>query len=149
MATAHGIDLRASGVRAVHAMSSSSPSVSAPGRPLGQGAHSRRVPSGLMRAWLESALAFARAWPEVVIAMLAGVTARAVFWQMTHRMFEDGLITITHARNAAEGLGLTHHPGEGHVHGFTSALSVLVPLLGELVKPGGGGFVAIRLASMA
>ncbi len=81
--------------------------------------------------------------------MLGALVSRALFWQMTHRMFEDGLITITHARNAAEGLGLTHHPGEGHVHGFTSALSVLIPLLGELVKPSGGGFVAIRLASMA
>lgn len=129
-------------------MSSLFPSVSVPARPLG-GNRSRPAPGGLVRAWIKRAVAFARAWPEVVIAMLAGVTARAVFWQMTHRMFEDGLITITHARNAAEGLGLTHHPGEGHVHGFTSALSVLVPLLGELVKPGGGGFVAIRLASMA
>ena len=99
--------------------------------------------------WRESALAFWRESPEVVLAMLAALIARFVFWQMTHRMFEDGLITISHARNAAEGLGLTPHPGEGHVQGFTSALSVLVPLLGELVKTGGGGFVAIRLASMA
>jgi hypothetical protein len=101
------------------------------------------------RHWLTRSLAFARASPEVVLAMLGAVIARAVFWQMTHRMFEDGLTTITHARNAAEGLGLTNHPGEGHVHGFTSALSVLVPLPGEFIAPGGGGFVAIRLASMA
>jgi hypothetical protein len=101
------------------------------------------------RDWPARALEFARSSPEVVIAMLGALVARAVFWQMTHRMFEDGLITITHARNAVEGLGLTHHPGEGHVHGFTSALSVLIPLLGELVKSAGGGFVAIRLASMA
>lgn len=100
------------------------------------------------RRW-ERAIAFTRESPEVVLAMLGALAARAVFWQTTHRMFEDGLITITHARNAVEGLGLTSHPGEGHVHGFTSAISVLVPLLGELVKAGGGGFVAIRLASMA
>jgi hypothetical protein len=101
------------------------------------------------RTWWDRVLAFATESPEVVLAMLAAVLARYVFWQMTHRMFEDGLTTISHARNAVEGLGLTSHPGEGHVHGFTSALSVLVPLLGELVKAGGGGFVAIRLASMA
>jgi hypothetical protein len=99
--------------------------------------------------WRERGVAFTRESPEVVLMMLGALIARAVFWLMTHRMFEDGLTTISHARNAVEGLGLTSHPGEGHVHGFTSALSVLVPLLGELAKPGGGGFVAIRLASMA
>jgi hypothetical protein len=101
------------------------------------------------RSWWARLVAFARATPEVPLAMLGAVIARFVFWQVTHRMFEDGLTTMSHARNAVEGLGLTSHPGEGHVHGFTSAISVLVPLLGELVKEGGGGFVAIRLASMA
>jgi Dolichyl-phosphate-mannose-protein mannosyltransferase len=108
-----------------------------------------RVPRPAPRAWAERLHLLWRESPEVVLAMIAGIVARFVFWQMTHRLFEDGLTTISHARNAAEGLGLTSHPGEGHVHGFTSAISVLVPLLGELVKPGGGGFVAIRLASMA
>lgn len=65
----------------------------------------------------------------------------------TDRRFEDGLITITHSRNAAEGLGLTHHPGEGRVHGYTSALSVLIPVPGELIGEG-GGFTPIRLASL-
>jgi hypothetical protein len=63
-------------------------------------------------------------------------------------MFEDGLITVTHARNAVEGVGLTSHPGEGHVQGFTSPIGALAPLLGEAVRANGGGLVAIRLASI-
>jgi hypothetical protein len=83
--------------------------------------------------------------------LLAGIAAavgtRVFFWAYTDRRFEDGLITITHAVNAADGLGLTHHPGEGHVHGFTSALSVLVPLAGELVHRG-SGLLTLRLVSL-
>lgn len=81
-------------------------------------------------------------------AIAAALVARIFFWAYTDRRFEDGLTSITHAVNAANGLGLTHHPGEGHVHGFTSALSVLVPLAGELIHHG-WGFLAIRLASLA
>lgn len=76
-----------------------------------------------------------------------GLAVRIVYWAVTKHRFEDGLITVTHARNVRLGLGLTHHPGEGHVHGFTSAVSVLVPLAGELVKLG-SGFVALRLATL-
>jgi hypothetical protein len=96
-------------------------------------------------AW---ALALVRAHPVAVAAATAGVVARVAFWIVTDRRFEDALITVTHARNAAQGLGLTHHQGEPVTHGFTSALSVLVPLAGELVH-GGGGFVALRLVSLA
>jgi hypothetical protein len=135
-------------VAAVHAAGTTHPGASRPAPSSAERTGATGATESRLRSLGARVLAFARAWPEVVLAMLGGVVARVVFWQMTHRMFEDGLITITHARNAAEGLGLTHHPGEGHVHGFTSALSVLVPLLGELVKPGGGGFVAIRLASI-
>src|SRR2546425_12921426 len=62
-------------------------------------------------------------------------------------MFEDGLTTITHARNVPLGLGLVHHTGEGNVHGFTSAIGVLIPLAGELVYQGSGMF-AMRVASL-
>ena len=41
-----------------------------------------------------------------------------------------------------------HHPGEPATHGFTSALSVIVPLVGELGWDG-GGFFALRIASLA
>jgi hypothetical protein len=85
--------------------------------------------------------------PLLVGAVATALATRIFFWAYTGRRFEDGLISITHSANAAAGLGLTHHPGEGHVHGFTSALSVLVPLLGELVHHG-SGFVVIRVASL-
>lgn len=41
-----------------------------------------------------------------------GLVVRLVFWQVTHRRFEDGLIIVTHARSVMEGHGLTHHPFE-------------------------------------
>ena len=76
---------------------------------------------------------------------------RVVFWQVTDRKFEDGLITAVHARNATDGIGLTHHPFEPVTHGFTSAVSVLVPLAGELLDflPKFDGLFALRLASLA
>ena len=77
----------------------------------------------------------------------AAVAARLVFWATTNRMFEDGLTTITHARNVPLGLGLVHHAGEGNVHGFTSAIGVLIPLAGELVHQG-SGMLAMRVASL-
>jgi hypothetical protein len=86
---------------------------------------------------------------RLLLAFVAGaLIARIVFWVTTNRMFEDGLTTITHARNVPLGLGLTHHPGEGPIHGFTSALGVLIPLVGELIHEG-SGMLAMRLASLA
>ena len=83
-----------------------------------------------------------------MLASMAGaVAARVTFWAVTNRMFDDGLTTITHARNVPLGLGLVHHPGEGHIHGFTSALGVLIPLAGELIREG-SGMVAMRLGSL-
>ena len=76
-----------------------------------------------------------------------GVGVRLAFWAYTGRVWEDALITIAHARNAVAGLGLTHHAGEPPTHGFTSALSVLIPLVGEAISRDGGLFV-IRLASL-
>lgn len=85
----------------------------------------------------------------LLIAFAAGaVVARVAFWITTNRMFDDGLTTITHARNVPLGLGLIHHPGEGPVHGFTSALGVLVPLVGELIHEG-SGMLTMRIASLA
>src|SRR5438105_13623571 len=77
----------------------------------------------------------------------AAVVARLVFWTITNRMFEDGLTTITHARNVPLGLGLVHHAGEGNVHAFTSAIGVLIPLAGELIHQG-SGMLAMRVASV-
>ena len=77
----------------------------------------------------------------------AALAARIAFWIITDRKFEDGLTTITHARNVPLGVGLVHHVGEGNVHGFTSALGVLIPLAGELIHEG-SGMLAMRLASL-
>lgn len=79
-------------------------------------------------------------WEQAVtfaVAVLA-VAVRLFFWYYTRRTWEDALITVQHAENAARGLGLTHVPGGPHVHGFTSPISVLIPLLGELAHPGFG-----------
>jgi hypothetical protein len=74
----------------------------------------------------------------LIAAIIAAVSVRLVYWIMTERTFEDALITVTHSRNVILGLGLTSHYGEGHVQGFTSALSVLIPLAGEVLRPGSG-----------
>jgi hypothetical protein len=83
-----------------------------------------------------------RAW-----AIPTAIVARLVFWVLTQRVWEDALITVTHARNAVQGLGLTHHAGEPLTHGFTSAISVLIPLAGEAISPG-AGILTIRLVSL-
>jgi len=72
---------------------------------------------------------------------LAGVAVllRIVFWVVAQRYWEDALITCLHAENFALGHGLTHvRPGEPPLHGFTSPLSVTVPLLGDLMRVGFG-----------
>jgi hypothetical protein len=81
--------------------------------------------------------------------MASGLITRIVFWIVTDRRLDDALITIKFDKNLADGFGFVHNLGEGHVQGFTSALSVLVPLPGELIAPGGGGFAVIRLVSLA
>jgi hypothetical protein len=94
-----------------------------------------------------AALAIVRSYPVAVAAAVSGIAVRILFWTMTDRRFEDALITIVHAQNLLDGLGLTHHPGEPRTHGFTSAISVLVPLAGEAAHDGGGLF-ALRFVSL-
>ena len=106
------------------------------------------TPSGPGDHWFESIARAARRERLLLISMVGAVAARIAFWAVTNRMFDDGLTTITHARNVPLGLGLVNHPGEGAVHGFTSALGVLIPLTGELVHEG-SGMLAIRVASLA
>ncbi|MFI5122079.1 MAG: hypothetical protein ACHQJ5_04230 [Vicinamibacteria bacterium] len=89
-----------------------------------------------------------RAQPLLFAAIAAGLIVRITYWAVTDRRLDDALITIKHAKNVADGVGLTHHLGEdGPVHGFTSVLSVLIPLPGELIASG-GSFVVIRLVSL-
>lgn len=84
---------------------------------------------------------------RLLVLIGLAILARVAFWMITDRTWEDALITVTHARNAVAGIGLTHHPGEPVTHGFTSALSVLIPLAGEAVASGSGIFV-LRVASI-
>jgi hypothetical protein len=72
--------------------------------------------------------------------MLLAVLIRLFYWHYTDRTWEDALITVLHADNFVRGLGLTHlqPPGEPPLHGFTSPLSVLIPLVGDLVHVGWG-----------
>lgn len=73
-----------------------------------------------------------------VVALLA-VLIRLFYWDYTGRTWEDALITVLHSENAASGLGLTLvDPGEPPVHGFTSPLSVLLSLMGDMVHVGYG-----------
>jgi hypothetical protein len=95
------------------------------------------------RAW-----AYTRANPMLAGFIVVGLIARIAFWAITDRKLDDALITIKFDKNLVDGFGLVHNLGEGHVQGFTSALSVLVPLPGELIYHG-GGFLFIRLASLA
>ncbi len=71
---------------------------------------------------------------------LLAAAIRVFFWAYTGRNWEDAFITVLHSENLVSGLGLTHYLGEGEppLHGFTSPLSVLVPLVGDLVKVGFG-----------
>jgi hypothetical protein len=85
---------------------------------------------------------------ELAWAVPVAIAARLVFWAVTNRTWEDALITLAHARNAVEGLGLTAHPGEPVTQGFTSALSVLIPLAGEAVVAG-SGLLVLRVVSLA
>ena len=83
----------------------------------------------------------------LLVAVLA-ILIRAIFWVCVDRYWEDALITCLHSENFASGLGLTHvRPGEPPLHGFTSPLSVLVPLLGDLMHVG-FGLSFIKIVSM-
>jgi len=75
----------------------------------------------------------------LLLVAASAVAIRLFFWAYTGRTWEDALITVLHSENAVHGLGLTHvKPGEPPLHGFTSPLSVLVPLLGDLIHAGFG-----------
>jgi len=69
----------------------------------------------------------------------AAIALRFFFWWYTDRIWEDALITVLHSENFGRGLGLTHERfGQERLHGFTSPLSVLVPLMADAWHPGWG-----------
>lgn len=66
--------------------------------------------------------------------IIAAVAIRFAFWIYTSRLWEDSLITVLHAENLWQGLGLSHLRDDGvPVHGFTSPISVLVPVIGGAI----------------
>ena len=85
---------------------------------------------------MKRALEFCRDNPLFVGFVLLALASRLLFWTYTGRTWEDALITLTPARNAWEGFGLTHHASEPRVHSFTSPISILIPLVGEAVAQG-------------
>jgi hypothetical protein len=107
----------------------------------------REAPGQALADWWPPSIAWARTNWLLTAALTAGLAARLTFWVATDRRLDDALITLKFDKNLAAGVGLVHNLGDGHVHGFTSALSVLVPLPGELVAAGGGLFL-LRLVSL-
>jgi hypothetical protein len=82
-------------------------------------------------------------WAIAITACLL----RLFFWYYTGRTWEDALITVLHSENFVSGLGLTHyHPGQPPIHGFTSPLSVLIPLAADLLHAG-WGLLFLKLVS--
>lgn len=77
---------------------------------------------------------------RIILAIaLGGCILRFFFWFYTDRVWEDALITVLHSENFSLGLGLTHHhPGYPPLHGFTSPLSVIVPLMADVFHTGWG-----------
>jgi hypothetical protein len=84
--------------------------------------------------------------PILAAFIALALVTRLTFWVYTGRVWEDALITITAARNVWEGFGLTHHASEPYVQSFTSPISVLIPILGELFH---AGLLVLRLSSLA
>ncbi len=89
----------------------------------------------------------ARSRRIVVGIAIAGCLLRLFFWHYTHRTWEDALISVLHSENVRLGFGLTHHhPGYRPLHGFTSPLSVLVPLTADIFHPG-WGLIFLKIVS--
>ncbi len=82
---------------------------------------------------------------------LVAMILRLFFWWYTQRVWEDALITVLHSENLVRGIGMTHYrAGQPPLHGFTSPLSVLVPLIGDLLRVGFGlSFIKIVSALIA
>jgi hypothetical protein len=75
----------------------------------------------------------------LILVIVSAVLIRLFYWIYTGRTWEDALISVLHSENAVLGLGLTHvQPGGPPLHGFTSPLSVLLPLVGDLFHVGFG-----------
>src|SRR5581483_7809678 len=90
-------------------------------------------------------------WRRLTWFLVAtAVLLRLFFWIYTGRVWEDALITILHSENFYAGLGLTHYKiDEPPVYGFTSALSLLIPLVGDYFRIGFGLHLLQFLSALA
>ncbi|MEX3967945.1 hypothetical protein AB4Y42_38080 [Paraburkholderia sp. EG286B] len=82
----------------------------------------------------------------VVCFSLLAVALRLVFWNYTHLLWEDGLITLSSAQNLWDGLGLTGHTGEAPVYSFSSPLAAIILVVGEAFSH---GMFLMRVLSIA
>ncbi|MEM6651978.1 MAG: hypothetical protein AAF582_05220 [Pseudomonadota bacterium] len=63
--------------------------------------------------------------------IIVAFVVRLFFWAYTNRVWEDALITVLHAEYLFERGSLSHlRLDDQVVHGFTSPISVLIPILG-------------------
>ena len=78
--------------------------------------------------------------PWLVALLATAFLLRLVFWVYTGRTWEDALITALHSENFYHGLGLTHFRIDDPrpLHGFTSPISVLLPLVADRFHVGWG-----------
>jgi len=85
--------------------------------------------------------------PSWILLAFAAVLLRFCFWSFTSRVWEDALISVLHSENVFRGIGMTHFHRNGiPVHGFTSPISVLIPLVGDSIRVG-CGLTLIRVFS--
>lgn len=71
-----------------------------------------------------------------IVFIVISILVRLIFWLYTGRVWEDALITLAPTRNVWLGNGLTHHISELRVHSFTSPISMLIPLIGNVINQG-------------
>jgi hypothetical protein len=83
----------------------------------------------------------------LALACLA-MALRLIHWVYVQRVWEDALISVLHSENFWRGYGLTHvRPGQAPLHGFTSPLSVLIPMVGDAFHIG-WGYRFLKLVSV-
>lgn len=81
---------------------------------------------------------------EVLLLIVLGIAVPLAYVLYTKQIWEDYFITFRHGRNLCEGKGLVYNEGE-RVHGFTSPIGVLLPVLGYLVTGQHGYLPALWL----
>lgn len=118
----------------------------------GMSVASPEVPAAPDRPWgrragdaVTNAARAVREHPLAALFVVVAVVVRLGFLFYTRRVWEDAYITITPVRNLYDGKGLVHHSSEPGVQSFTSALSILVPIVGYAF---GRPLALLRLASL-